>query len=190
MWSIASSSNEIRYRVTSCSFLGGLLRPHLTLPRIRAQLETDKPPKSHRAAAGLGSLLQGPIPSTRAAEHLDSRSALAGAPHHERAGVRTYFGSVPPALFAQLSHLCDSGVRSVAQAMGAAPDASLCCARAVVIGTDPQWSQRCDRCARASCGALRGCSQERSQTIRSSAISFAPAAAARWRSRDSSWPRC
>src|SRR5712691_10115812 len=36
MWSIASSSNEIRYRVTSCSFLDGLLRPHLTLPRIRS----------------------------------------------------------------------------------------------------------------------------------------------------------
>src|SRR3954468_1500 len=46
MWSIALLGNEIRYRVTSDSSLGGRLRPHLTL--TRAKRKTDKPPKTHR----------------------------------------------------------------------------------------------------------------------------------------------
>src|SRR5438128_8710697 len=58
--------------------------------------------------------------------HLSRECALVAAsptaPADERAGVRTYFGSVSPALFAQLSHVCGSGERTLAQPTPLSPD--------------------------------------------------------------------
>src|SRR5439155_3198298 len=82
---IAPSSNEIRYRVISHdSFLGGLLRPHLTLLPTPRAVETDKPPKTHRCSGRSGLTSSGVIPERSPIQGATPRMLLCRGCRRER----------------------------------------------------------------------------------------------------------